>query len=268
MTLRRSSGRATAVAGLLAASAAQAQIVAPVEIDDLNLIGIAVGSAPDFMGSSDTTGAAAPLFRYQFSGSERYVAVIGPSIYLNVLDDKAWRFGLVANLRLGRDSDVDDAVVSQMEEIDDEWEGGVFLQYNYALSDVTLHKLAFAIDVTGGDNGTVVNPRLMWWQPLNDRTVFNIGVGLTWANDKWMNTYFGIEKTQDIALFGESYEAGSGLKSFSIPIGISYRASKEWLLSLGARFEWLSGDAKDSPIVQERGDENQFIVGAGISYTF
>ena len=122
------------IAGLaLAVPVANAQVL-PADIPDLNLIGIAVGVGPDYMGSGNTQGAAAPLLRYQFAGTQRYVAWVGPTGYFNVLNDENWRFGPMANFRPGRGSDVDDPVVSRMVGINNAWEGGVFLQYRYKLS--------------------------------------------------------------------------------------------------------------------------------------
>ena len=40
------------------------------------------------------------------------------------------------------------------------------------------------------------------------------------------------------------------------------------LLSVGGRYERLVGDAKDSPVVAQRGDSNQWIGGVGVAYLF
>ena len=56
----------------LAIPAANAQIVPPVDsMEGVNIIGLAGGVAPDYMGSSNTKGGIAPIFRYQLPGSER-----------------------------------------------------------------------------------------------------------------------------------------------------------------------------------------------------
>jgi len=263
---------ALAFSAALAASAAHAQLMPPVETEEVNLVGIAGGVAPDFMGSGHEKGAGAPLFRYQFSGSQRYVAWVGPTGYFNILDDENWRFGPMANFRPGRGSSVNDLIVSQMQGINNAWEGGVFLQYRYKLSEQKMHQLVFTVDVAGGSNGTVGNPRVLWWQPLGPSTIMNLGLGTTIASSKWMNTYFGITNAHDIALFptqnGLPYNAGGGVKGVNIPFGITQALSKEWLLSVGGRYEKLTSDAKDSPIVQQHGKDNQWIGGVGLMYLF
>src|SRR5215218_4622633 len=119
----------------LAGSVAQAQIVPVDAIENTNIIGIAAGVAPDYMGSSNRTGVAGPIFRYQLSGSERYFLLLGPQATFNVLDDPNWRFGPMVQFRGGRGNDVDDAVVQRMVGINNAWEGGVFLTYRMKLSE-------------------------------------------------------------------------------------------------------------------------------------
>jgi outer membrane protein len=256
----------------LSVPVAHAQLLPPVDVEEVNLVGIAAGVAPDYMGSGHTKGAGAPLFRYQFSGTQRYVAWVGPTGYFNVLNDENWRFGPMANFRPGRGSDVEDDVVKRMVGINNAWEGGVFLQYRYKLSEQKMHQILFTIDVAGSGNGTVGNPRVLWWQPLGPSTLLNVGLGTTIANGKWMQTYFGVTNASDIALYpslgGQPFNAGSGVKGVNIPFGITQSLSKEWLLSVGGRYEKLMNDAKDSPVTSQRGKDNQWIGGVGISYLF
>ena len=81
--------------------------------------------------------------------------LVGSKVQLNLIDDSTWRAGPMIVLRPKRDSDVDDAIVSRMKEIDSEVAGGVFVQYNLKLSAQKLHQLVFSGDVVGASNGTV-----------------------------------------------------------------------------------------------------------------
>jgi outer membrane protein len=265
----------TAVLAFCAAlgSSAHAQFIAPDDVPDgINLVGIAVGMVPDWMGSGDTKGAAGPIVRYQFEGTKRYFLWLGPQMQLNLIDSQEWRAGPMLNYRgEQRGSEADDPIVSQMQKIKDTVEAGAFLQYNMPLSNQRLHQIVFGGDVAGGENGWVSHLKVMWWQPIREGTVFNLGVGMTIGDDKWMNTYFGIRGT-DLRFFpsqgGRPYEAASGISGINIPFGITQFLSKEWLLSAGGRIEFLQGDAKDSPLVQQRGDDTQVILGVGLSYMF
>ena len=257
----------------LAIPVANAQIVPPVDsLDGVNVIGLGVGAAPDYMGSSHNKVGAAPIFRYQFSGTERYFLLLGPQATLNVLNDENWRFGPMVNYRFGRGSDVDDAVVQRMVGINGTAEVGAFLTYRMKLSQEKMHQINFSGDIAGGSNGGVGNLRMMYWKPVSQATLINAGIGTTIASGKWMNTYFGVTKPSDVALYpslgGVPFNADSGVKSFYIPFGLTQAVSKQWLVSAGGRYEKLMNDAKDSPVTSLRGKSDQWIYGASVSYLF
>ncbi len=264
---------AVALMATFAAPAANAQFFEPpIEDMNVNLVGLAIGAAPDYSGSNDTTGAAGPVVRYQFQNSERYFLWLGPTATLNLVNDSAWRAGPMLNYRGKRDSDVEDKIVKQMDEIDAKVEAGAFVQYRLKLSNTPMHQMTFTGDVAGSSNGTVAHLRMMYFQPLSEKLIANIGLGSTFGNDKFARTYYGVTSAHDIALFptlaGHKYDASGGLIGVNIPFGISWMMNKQWLLSAGGRYEKLQGDAKDSPIVSERGKSDQWIAGGAISYMF
>ncbi len=145
--------------------------------------------------------AGLPIFRYQFEGTQRYFLLLGPQATFNVLDDENWQFGPLVNYRFGRGSSVNDATVKQMVGINGTAEAGVFLTYKMKLSTEKMHQINFSGDVEGSSNGTVGNLRMMWWQPLAQATLMNLGLGTTMASSKWMQTYFGVTNAHDIALY-------------------------------------------------------------------
>ena len=259
-------------AAMFAAPIVHAQIVPPAEMQDVDMVGLGIGSAPDFMGSSHNKAGAAPIFRYQFPGMQRYILWLGPQLQINLVDDSAWRFGPIVNYRFRRDSGVDDQTVKRMVPIDGKAEGGLFLQYNYKLSQAPMHQLVFSGDVEGSSFGTVGNLKFMWWKPLRQTTVLNLGFGATYGNNRWTNTYFGITNPADIVLYpslaGRPYNAGGGVKGGNVILGLSQALTREWLLSGGVRYEQLQGDAKDSPIVTQHGKSSQVVYGVGLTYLF
>lgn len=261
------------LSGFVFAAAANAQLAEPPIPDiNVNLIGLAVASVPDYSGSSDNTGAVGPIFRYQFKDSERFFLWLGPTMTLNLLNDKAWRAGPMLNYRAERGDDVDDPVVKRMDEIDAEVEAGAFVQYRMRLSSQPLHQVLFTGDLAASSEGTVGHLRAMYYHPLREDLFANIGLGTTFSNDKFARTYYGITSANDIALFpsrnGRRYDASGGFIGVNIPFGITWAVQKQWLLTAGGRYEALQGDAKDSPIVKERGDSDQWIFGVAASYIF
>ena len=271
-TKKTSLGLALMATLALSIPLANAQLVPPMDGIEVNLVGIGAGGAPDYMGSSHNKIYPAIAARYQFEGSQRYFVLLGPQAQLNILDDQNWRFGPQITYRGGRGSDVDNSTVKQMQGINGAVEGGVFVTYRMPLSNNKMHQINFTADIAGGSNGTIGGLKMMWFQPISQQTIFNLGAGVQYASDKWMDTYFSVKNAHDIALFptlrGQAFNAGSGVKGFNIPFGVSHFIDKQWILSLGGRYEKLNGDAKDSPVTSIVGKDNQWIYGAMVSYVF
>jgi outer membrane scaffolding protein for murein synthesis (MipA/OmpV family) len=101
--------------------------------------------------------------------------------------------------------------------------------------------------------------------------VGSVGFGFFLASDHFNDRYFGVHG-RDVALFpergGRPYTAQSGLTSIKIPFSLTSQVDPNWLITFGGRYERLLNDAKDSPVVQRHGNENQWIVGIAASYTF
>jgi outer membrane scaffolding protein for murein synthesis (MipA/OmpV family) len=262
-----------AIAAALAVPVARAQIAAPVEVDDgVNSCSLGVASVPDYMGSSHNRLAVGPAVRYAIPDSERYFMLLGPQAMFNILDDANWRFGPLVNYRGARDDTVEDAVVQQMQKIDGKFEIGVFAAYRLKLSAERMHQINFGTDLAGDEEGVIGSLRAMYWQPLTQSTIVNLGVGTILASRDWMQTYFGVNGERDIALFpslgGKPFEADGGVRSITVPFGLTQALSRQWLVSVGGRYERLVGDAADSPVTSERGSSSQWIGGVGSSYLF
>jgi outer membrane protein len=275
-------GSALLAVCVLAAPAAMAQGVVPLELpDDINMVGLGVASVPDYYGSTKNEGAVGPVLRYMFGG-HRYVQLLGPEATLNLVDRKDWRAGPLIRVRGKRDDDVDDEVVKQMRKVSTATEIGGFVAYHMQLDpNRPLHKVVFSADMatntTGVYTGVTSNVKANYFYPFSQswsggRLVLgNIGFGMFFTSDSFSRRYFGVTGS-DVALFpglgGAEYRAEGGLTSIKIPFSVSMQLDKQWMLTVGGRYERLLGDAKDSPLVDERGDENQWGVGIGLSYLF
>jgi outer membrane scaffolding protein for murein synthesis (MipA/OmpV family) len=270
-------------AAMMAGHGASAQELIPFQLDgDTNLIGLGIVSTPDFYGSDKNDGAAAPLLHYNFDawGNPMYVQIIGPEIRLNVVPRKDFRAGPLIRWRQRRDDDVDNDVVKRMRPIASATEIGAFVAYHMPLDSNPLHKVVFTGDLTWNTNGvydgatgnvraTYFHPfeAGMWGKPL----LGSVGFGLFFASDHFNDRYFGVHGT-DLALYPERggipYTAESGLTSIKIPFSLSSQIDPKWLITLGGRYERLLGDAKDSPVVERHGNENQWTIGIAASYLF
>lgn len=100
-----------------------------------------------------------------------------------------------------------------------------------------------------------------------DRVTFSVGPRATWGSDDYMETYFGVTPAEAALGPLTAYNASSGFKTVGVLARASYAWNDDVALHLQGGWDRFVGDAADSPIVKA-GDENQFSIGAGITYRF
>ncbi|TGS14412.1 MipA/OmpV family protein [Mesorhizobium sp. M2E.F.Ca.ET.209.01.1.1] len=81
--------------------------------------------------------------------------------------------------------------------------------------------------------------------------LFAAGASATFADDKYMQTYFGVTALQSARSGLSRYEAGAGLKRFDIEASVTYMATENWLVRGQVGVGFLTGDAKNSPITRK-----------------
>jgi outer membrane scaffolding protein for murein synthesis (MipA/OmpV family) len=65
-----------------------------------------------------------------------------------------------------------------------------------------------------------------------------------------MQTYYGVSASQSVASGFTRYDAGSGIYAWSTNIDWTYKINQDWSVITEAGFTQLTGDARNSPIVQ------------------
>ena len=83
-----------------------------------------------------------------------------------------------------------------------------------------------------------------------------------------MDTYFGV-------IWGDSVRSGlprnsadSGFKDIGISLTGNYKFNKSWGLLGSVGYTRMLGDAEDSPLVNDVGDESQLKAVVAVTYTF
>ena len=66
----------------------------------------------------------------------------------------------------------------------------------------------------------------------------------------------------------DTYDAHSGFKNVGVSASLTYALTPHWSLTGLASYERLLGDAADSPVVDDRGSENQVVGAALVNYRF
>jgi len=197
------------------------------------------------------------------------VTVIGPRLRSNLVPHPQLQAG-ISGLFIGERDDVSDKRVDQLRDTDAALMLGVIVGWDFLPQpEVGLIAGLDALYDVANDNGALVSPHVRFANALPG-SPFSIGGELftTWASDDYMTEQFGIGNA-DAARSGlPQFDADEGFKDVGLRVATNYRFTDNWSTTLLGQYARLLDDAADSPIVDDRGDENQFFLGLTLNYRF
>ena len=223
--------------------------------------GLGAGYAPDYEGSEDYQGVPMVMLRGHYD-SGRFFALVGTNLKVNLLADKTYSLGPVLNYRMGRD-DVDNNQVDDMRDIDDALEAGVF---GGVKVDNWLFGLELLADVTDEHDGMTIQADAGYQWKVSKELMITPGIFTTWADDDYMDTYFGVNSKNRGSSTLPDYEADSGIKDFGAKVVANYTPWEKWGIMGIFTYKTLLNDAEDSPIVDDEGDDGQMFLGVMATY--
>ncbi len=244
--------------------------------DDWTIAGGA-GWAPDYVGSNDYRLIPVAAIR----GKVGPVAITSRGTYLYAdlfergtgLDLDA---GPIVGLRSNRTGKIEDDVVDRLPELNRAIEVGGFA--GVSLHNVTnpYDSLSFSLDVLhdigNAHESTVLRPNIDFSTPLSRRTFVSADVGAEFVSNRFADYYFGIDAAGRLASGLPVYNPDGGMKSWNagLLVGQAITGDLTGGLSLfgTADYSRLVGDFKRSPIVSRRGSPSQWLLAAGLAYTF
>lgn len=118
---------------------------------------------------------------------------------------------------------------------------------NYRIGPVTLGT-TFTKFLADGNDGILINLSAALPFKVGDSTTVTARLFGTWADQSYMQTYFGITPVQSFNSGYAIYDAGSGVKDFGLNLGVRHEFGRNWLLSADARVVRFVGVADSSPL--------------------
>lgn len=154
--------------------------------------------------------------------------------------------------------------------------GGVV---GYARSGVLTSRMdSLTVQISGSfDLGSVhrsfvVTPSAVYLAPLSKAVMVAMSASVDIVGAGYARYYFGIDANAHAASGLPVYRPTGGLKSATIGLGgaVSLSGDLRQGFAVGAllNYERLLGAFADSPLVEMRGNPNQFSVALGVAYTF
>lgn len=118
---------------------------------------------------------------------------------------------------------------------------------NYRLGPVVLGSTLTKY-LADGNNGLLINASLEMPYRLSDSTTVTGRLFSTWADQSYMQTWFGVTPGQSINSGYAVYQPASGIKDVGLSLSVRHQLSPYLVLSGEARVSRLTGSAEDSPI--------------------
>jgi len=103
---------------------------------------------------------------------------------------------------------------------------------------------------------------------INKSWALSIGASATYADDDYMQTYFGVN-TKDSRRSGlDRYKAEAGVKDVGVNLGLNWVITQNWSTRGVVSYTQLLDDASDDSPVVDEGDEGQLLTAAMVVYSF
>ncbi len=225
--------------------------------------GLGLAVLPEYEGSEDYKGAPILYVRNQWT-SGQYVQFLGTTLSGNALPSNTWQAGPLLRYRAARDKVKNDRV-DDMKKVDAAWELGGFAAFQYQHWNA---KVEAAQDVADGHDGFLLTLSGGYTLPLPRAAMLNLSLSTTYADEDYMQAYFGVSAADAQRSRLKRYDADAGFKDISATALATFRFTPNWGLMAVLRLTALLGDAADSPVVDDEGSSSQLLAGAAVTYKF
>lgn len=266
---------------LAAASPAFAQDAAlppPEEAGNGFTVALGIGTRPDYVGSDDYRLIPAGGIR----GRIGPVTLTSRSTYLyadffpRTANKVDLDVGAIVGANFNRSTKIEDDIVRLLPERDTAIEVGAFA--GVSVHDITnpYDTLSFRLDVkhdiAGAHKSTVVSPNIEFSTPLSRFTYVSAWTGLDFVPSKYARYYFGITPAESLISGLPVYDPDGGMEQWKVGLlanqSITGDLTNGFSIWGAVEYSHLVGDFKDSPIVRIRGDASQWLLAAGLAYTW
>lgn len=242
---------------------------APAPAEEWGITGVKVGGIaivqPTFEGSNNYEVVGFPFAFPVFSGGgpgifSRFEAKGLDDVRFKLIERDGFVAGPLGGYNMGRDEDDDDHLEG-LGDVDGGVVAGGFVGYRIGpvLFDTSFH------NTFGDDGGFLLRFGAEIERPLRERLMLTARLGATYADEDYMQNYFGVNAVQAGNSGLTEFDADAGFKDVFAEVGLKAQLDANWEARASVRYSRLLGDAADSPIVET---EDQFTTLLGVSYKF
>jgi MipA family protein len=222
-------------------------------------LGLAIIDSPTYAGAAGREQKLRPLWsvrygRFRISGARSSgllgapTAQKGSGASADLVNSARWKLALGLRFDNGRQPG-DDPALAGLPEIRStlraKLNGGLNLGRGYSTS------LSYSADLLGRGGGGQIGWGLGYsWKPWPAARA-SVGVGASWGDQQYMQTYFGIAPDVALRTGRAAYKASAGLLDVHAGAALHMPLSERWMLIGGLGLTQLRGDAAASPLTSK-----------------
>ncbi len=244
---------------------------------DMVTVGVGAALVPDYDGSNDERLIPAAAIRGTYHGFS--FSTRGLYLYIDAVprgDTFDFDAGPIVGVRLDRTRRVKDDIVNLLPRRNTAYEGGGFVGVSLHRITNPYDTLAFRVDVLHdfGDahESTVFSPNIDFSTPLSLKTYASLSIGAQFVSNKFADYYFSIDPADSLASGLPLFDADGGMKNWKAGLLLNQSITGNLLggasLFGTAQYSRLVGDFRQAPTVADRGSPNQWLLAAGLAYTW
>ena len=214
---------------------------------DTGTVGGALVAGRQYQGSDERRYALVPLIDYQWKSGWFAGTINGLGYDFSRRPDM--NFGVRLTADLGR-TENRSGTLRGMGDIDIRPEAGAFFNYYFSPQMALTSSLRYG---SGNDrNGLVIDVGAAYSTMLAAQLRLGVGVGATYANADYMQSYFGVTPAQSARSGYAGTSPSAGLRDVRANAALTYLVSPSISITTGVSANSLQGDAKDSPLTRQR----------------
>jgi outer membrane scaffolding protein for murein synthesis (MipA/OmpV family) len=120
-------------------------------------------------------------------------------------------------------------------------------------------------DLLGKGGGNIIDLGIGHDRALSPDLIWNVGVGVNWADSRYMRSYYGVTPEGSLASGYPVYTPGSGLRDVGLGTSFRLEINREWMALWGGSVGKVLGPAAQSPLT---GSTRQWSLNGGFAWRF
>jgi outer membrane scaffolding protein for murein synthesis (MipA/OmpV family) len=217
---------------------------------------------PRYPGADDLQ--PSPMFNFDIARGDDPFKFEAPDdgFGIEIVNTNGFAFGPIANFEDARTAE---DVGADLPKVDFSLEVGGVVKYE--LRDRFRLRAELRKGLTGHKGWVGTAGADVIWRDA-DRWLFSVGPRVTWSDDRYQDAWFSVAPADSVPSGLPAFDADGGIQAYGATASALTQFSRSWGLSAYAKYDRLTGDAADSPIVRVHGSRDQFSGGLAVTYTF